>query len=131
MKMMTRSEVDKKFKKIVADIFKVKVSEVKDGTRFAEDLKAKSLGMISLVAATETRFGIKTATAETSKNTTVKKAVDYIYKKLKEKEPKVLKKPIKKKPTKKKAIKKPSKKTLKKPKKKITKKPSKKRKSKK
>jgi len=83
MTMVTRTEVEKKFKQIVADIFKVPVKNLKGSTRFAEDLKAKSLGMISLVAATENTFGIKTTTAETSKNTTIKKAVDYIYKKLK------------------------------------------------
>jgi acyl carrier protein len=46
------------------------------------DLNAKSLSMIALVAATERMFGIKTTPAETAKNTTVKKAVDYIMKKL-------------------------------------------------
>lgn len=83
MKKMSRAEVDKKFKKIVADIFKKKPGEIKDSTSFVKDLGAKSVGLMSLIAATENTFGIKTTTAETSKNNTVKKSVDYIVKKMK------------------------------------------------
>jgi acyl carrier protein len=77
--------VEKEFKKMVADIFRVDPKRVKDNTRFIEDLGAKSLTLVTLVAATESKFGIKTTPAETNKNTTVKKAIAYIKKKMKAK----------------------------------------------
>ena len=74
---------DKEFKKLVADIFNVEVKKIKDSTRYFEDLNAKSISLVSLIAATENKFGIKTTPAETNKNTTVKKSIEYIKKKLK------------------------------------------------
>jgi acyl carrier protein len=82
---MTRAQVEKEFKKLVADIFKVSVAKLKGSTNYAMDLRAKSLSMITLIAATESKFGIKTSPMETAKNTTIKKSVDYILKKLKQK----------------------------------------------
>ena len=76
-------DVEKKFKEIVADIFRVSVKKLKPGTRFVEDLRAKSMDIIALLAATENEFGIKTKREETNKNKTIKQAVDYIKKKLK------------------------------------------------
>lgn len=76
-------DVDKRFKEIVADIFKIDIKKIKSGTRFVEDLNAKSIDIIALIAATENEFGIKTIPEETRKNKTVKQAVSYIKKKLK------------------------------------------------
>ena len=78
-------DVEKKFKEIVSDIFRIDVSKLKGSTRFVEDLKAKSIDIIALIAATENKFGIKTSSGETRKNRTIKQAVDYIKKKLKAK----------------------------------------------
>ena len=77
--------VEKKFKEIVADIFRVDIKKLKGSTRFIEDLNAKSIDIIALIAATENEFGIKTATEETRKNKTIKQAIGYIKNKLKAK----------------------------------------------
>jgi len=73
--------VEKKFKEIVADIFRVDVKKIKASTKFVEDLKAKSVDIIALVAATESNFGIKTTIGETRKNKTVGQTIAYIKKK--------------------------------------------------
>lgn len=78
-------DVEKKFKEIVVDIFNVKPEKIKLGTSFIDDLNAKSIDIIALVAATENEFGIKTTAAETRKNKTVGQAIDYIKGKLKKK----------------------------------------------
>ena len=74
--------VEKKFKSIVADIFKVKASKLKGKTRFVEDLNAKSIDLIALIAATENTFNITTRREETAKNRTISQSVAYIRKKL-------------------------------------------------
>ena len=79
------SDVEKRFKAIVADIFNIKPAKIKNGTRFIGDLNAKSLDVIALIAATENEFGIKVPAQDARNNKTVKQAVDYIKKKLKKK----------------------------------------------
>lgn len=78
-------EVEKRFKEIAADIFKTDAKKLKDSTKFVEDLNAKSIDIIALIAATENEFGIKTSPEETRKNLTIKQAIDYIKKKLRQK----------------------------------------------
>ncbi|MBN2477862.1 acyl carrier protein [Candidatus Micrarchaeota archaeon] len=79
------ADVEKQFKEIVADIFRVKPSKIKSGTRFIEDLHAKSIDVIALIAATENTFGIKVPSQDANKNKTFGQAVTYIKKKLKKK----------------------------------------------
>lgn len=76
-------DVEKKFKEIVADIFGVDAKKIKGSTKFVDDLNAKSIDIIALIAATENTFGIKTSSEETRKNKTVSQAIAYIKKKLK------------------------------------------------
>ena len=76
-------DVEQEFKAIVADIFGVDIKKLKGTTRFIEDLNAKSIDIIALIAATENKFGIKTNAAETRKNKTIGQAIAYIKKKLK------------------------------------------------
>jgi acyl carrier protein len=78
-------DVEKKFKQIVSDIFRVDAEKLKGSTRFVEDLNAKSIDIIALIAATENQFGIKAPSGETRENRTIKQAVEYIKKKLKAK----------------------------------------------
>ena len=78
-------DVEKEFKEIVADIFRVDAGKLKGSTRFVEDLNAKSIDIIALIAATENKFGIKAPSGETRENRTIKQAIDYIKKKLKAK----------------------------------------------
>lgn len=76
-------DVEKRFKEIVADIFRTDIKKLKGSTKFIEDLNAKSIDIIALIAATENTFNIKTPPQETRNNLTIKQAVDYIKKKLK------------------------------------------------
>ena len=76
-------DIEQKFKEIVADIFRVEINKIKGTTRFIDDLNAKSIDIIALIAATENKFGIKTNAAETRKNKTIGQAIAYIKKKLK------------------------------------------------
>jgi len=84
-KRSERMDVEKKFKEIVADIFNMDVKKLKSSTRFVEDLNAKSIDAIALIAATESRFGIKTPSSETRNNKTIGQTIAYIKKKLKAK----------------------------------------------
>lgn len=77
--------IDRQFKEIVADIFKIDIKKVKNTTKFVEDLNAKSIDLIALIAATENTFGIKANPEETRKNNTVGQSIAYIKRKLKEK----------------------------------------------
>ena len=78
-------EVEKKFKEVVADIFRIDIKKLKNSTNFIEDLNAKSIDIIALIAATETEFKIKTTPEETRKNKTIGQTITYIKKKLKAK----------------------------------------------
>jgi len=78
-------DVEKRFKAIVADVFRADARKLKPTTRFVEDLGARSLTLVALIAAVESEFGITTAARETSQNKTIAQAVDYIKRKMKEK----------------------------------------------
>ncbi|MCX6768310.1 MAG: acyl carrier protein [Candidatus Micrarchaeota archaeon] len=78
-------DVEKRLTAIVADVFKADPKKLKGSTRFIEDLGARSLTMIALIAAVEGEFGITTSPSENSKNKTISQAVAYIKKKIKEK----------------------------------------------
>jgi acyl carrier protein len=78
-------DVEKRLMAIIADVFKADPKKLKGSTRFIEDLGARSLTMIALVAAVEAEFRITTSPAENSKNKTIAQAVAYIKKKMKEK----------------------------------------------
>jgi acyl carrier protein len=77
--------VEKKFKDIVADIFRVDIKKIKGSTRYVDDLNAKSMDISALIAATESEFGIRTNAAETRANKTVQQSINYIKKLLKKK----------------------------------------------
>lgn len=88
MTELKRAEVEKRFNKLVGDVFRLssdKIAKLKPSTNFAMDLGARSMMIIALIAATESEFGIKTEPTETSKNQTIKQSVDYIMKLLKAK----------------------------------------------
>jgi acyl carrier protein len=75
--------IEKKFKEIVADIFRTNIKKLKGSTDFVSDLHAKSVDIIALIAATENYFGIKTNAEETRKNKTIQQTINYIKKKMK------------------------------------------------
>lgn len=64
--------------KEVARIFKKDVSEITRDTRFVEDLHAKSLNIVELVAVLENEFQVMLPFAETRRKKTVGEAIDLV-----------------------------------------------------
>ncbi len=70
--------VDQRVKKIVAEQLGVNESEIKNESRFVDDLGADSLDTVELVMALEEEFEIEIPDEEAEKITTVQQAIDYI-----------------------------------------------------
>ena len=64
--------------KEVARIFKKDVSAITRDTRFVEDLHAKSLNIVELVAVLENEFQVMLPFAETRRKKTVGEAIDLV-----------------------------------------------------
>jgi len=80
---MDRKEVEKKVKKVVADVFHVSESKLTDKTNFIDDLHAKSMDIVELLAALELEFGFRIPQKDVRQNKTLKQAIDYMYEKAK------------------------------------------------
>ncbi|MFJ3486334.1 acyl carrier protein [Pseudomonas sp. NPDC090202] len=80
---MTRDEVAKKVKEVVADQLACDFSQVTENARFIDDLGADSLDLAELPMAVEEAFGIQFREDEAEKIQTVKQAIDLIYLKVK------------------------------------------------
>jgi len=80
---MDRKEVEKKVKKVVADVFGVSGKKLTDKTSFVDDLHAKSIDIVELLAALELEFGFRVPQRDVRQNKTLKQAVDYMYEKAK------------------------------------------------
>jgi len=78
-----KDEIDEKVKRIVADVFRKKPSEIRDETDFVKDLHAKSIDIMALLAALEGEFNIHIPSYEVRENNTVGKAIAYMKKRLK------------------------------------------------
>jgi len=70
--------VDQRVKKIVAEQLGVNESEIKNESRFVDDLGADSLDTVELVMALEEEFETEIPDEEAEKITTVQQAIDYI-----------------------------------------------------
>lgn len=84
--LINEKEIEEKVKQIIAEKYGVDPSELKPDTRFIEDLGADSLSTIELIAELEEAFDIEIPDEDAEKNQTVGAAIEYIIKKLKEKE---------------------------------------------
>ncbi len=80
---MDRKEVEKKVKKVVADVFGVSEKKLTDKTSFVDDLHAKSIDIVELLAALELEFGFRVPQRDVRQNKTMKQAIDYMYEKAK------------------------------------------------
>ncbi len=78
---MDRESVAKRVRKVVADVFHISEKKLTESTDFVDDLHAKSMDIIELLAALELEFGFRIPQAEVRKNRTLKQAIDYMYKK--------------------------------------------------
>jgi len=74
------STIEEKVKKIVAEQLGKDTSEVKNESRFLEDLNADSLDVVELVMAFEDEFEIEIPDDEAEKILTVQLAIDFINK---------------------------------------------------
>jgi len=80
---MEKAEVERKVKKVVADVFNVSTARLKKGTSFVDDLHAKSINIVELLAALEIEFGFRIPQRDVRQNKTVGEAIDYMYAKAK------------------------------------------------
>ncbi len=65
---------------VVVEQLNVDPAEVKEESKFVEDLGADSLDVVELVMALEEKFDIEIPDADAEKIVTVKDAIDYIEK---------------------------------------------------
>lgn len=80
---MDKAEVEKRVKKVIADVFGVSTKKLKRGTSFVDDLHAKSINIVELLAALELEFGFRIPQRDVRQNKTVGEAIDYMEAKTK------------------------------------------------
>lgn len=78
MRNESMSDVGARVKQIIVEQLGVKPEEIKDASKFIEDLGADSLGTYELVMALEEEFGIEIPDEEAEKITTVGEAIKHI-----------------------------------------------------
>ncbi|CAI8372186.1 MAG: Acyl carrier protein [Gammaproteobacteria bacterium] len=77
------SNIDERVKSIVVKQLGVKEEDVKNESKFIEDLGADSLDTVELVMGLEEEFDTEIPDEEAEKITTVQQAIDYINNNLK------------------------------------------------
>jgi len=77
--------VEKRMKKIIAEILGLNEKEIKRDSIFVDDLGVESLDVVEMIAAMEEEFDIEISDEEAERNVTVGQAIDYIKEKLKKK----------------------------------------------
>lgn len=80
---MDKAEVERKVKKVVAEVFSVSPDKLKRETNFIDDLHAKSMNIVELLAALEIEFGFRIPQRDVRQNRTLGEAIDYMYEKAK------------------------------------------------
>lgn len=78
--------LEEKVKDIIVDKLGVAAEKVKEDSHFIDDLGADSLDTVELVMAFEEEFGVEIPDEDAQKISTVRSAVDYLSKKIKESE---------------------------------------------
>ena len=77
------SNIDERVKSIVVKQLSVKEEDVKNESKFIDDLGADSLDTVELVMGLEEQFDTEIPDEEAEKITSVQEAIDYINKNLK------------------------------------------------
>ena len=76
--MAIEERIAERVMKETARIFKQQESELTKDTRFAEDLKAKSVNIVELIAILENEFGIEIPFMEAKRRKTIGEAIDLV-----------------------------------------------------
>ena len=76
------SNIDERVKSVVVKQLGVKEEDVKNESKFIDDLGADSLDTVELVMALEEEFDTEIPDEEAEKITTVQQAIDYVNKNL-------------------------------------------------
>lgn len=76
--MTAERTTEDRVKEVVARVFHKDVNQLNRDTRFVQDLYAKSLNIIELIAVLEDEFDIDIPSAEARKRRTVGEAVDLV-----------------------------------------------------
>ena len=71
-------EIEKRVKNIVSEQLGIKLEDIKNESKFVDDLGADSLDTVELVMALEYSFECEIPDEEAEKITTVKEAIEYI-----------------------------------------------------
>ena len=71
-------EIEKRVKNIVSEQLGIKLEDIKNESKFVDDLGADSLDTVELVMALEDAFECEIPDEEDEKITTVKEAIEYI-----------------------------------------------------
>ncbi len=79
---MDKTEVARKVKEVVADVFDVNKDELSGDMDFIEDLHARSMNILELLAALEMEFGFRIPQRDVKNNQTINQAIDYMYEKV-------------------------------------------------
>ncbi len=82
---MTRDEVKAKVDDVIINRLNISKDQIKEDSKFIEDLGADSLDTVEISMDFDTAFGITTAPEESEKVVSVGDAIDLIMKKLAEK----------------------------------------------
>jgi acyl carrier protein len=76
------TDVEDRVITVVADIFNEDAEGIDRDTEFVDDLQAKSMDIIALLAALEGEFGIPISASDVRQNETVGEAADWINREL-------------------------------------------------
>lgn len=75
---MTRENIAEEIKKLISESLSTDINEIKEDSKFVDDLGADSLDIVELVMSMENKFDIEIPDEDAQKIKTVGEAIDYI-----------------------------------------------------
>ncbi len=79
---MTREEIREEVKKIISELIHIELGEIKEESKFVDDLGADSLDIVEIIMAIENKFEMEIPDEDAQKIKTVGEAIDYIHQKI-------------------------------------------------